>query len=1276
MPHDTYNGGKITDISNMFLRQSKNVNMSQKNNNTTFAQTRKAIEDDIAAFKEALNDGGLTDNDKQMIQSAISTAEKRLLSLDKENNSTEQATVSVKATCPPMDEKGTRLITPEALALLSKCIADEPDTKALHTDKAGNYTKERKELHEKILSELNNQECIEQRRPIAILMGGLPGSGKSTFLSKNLKWVTDDNFYWIDADQIREKLPEYKGWNASNTHNETKELVGMAIENIAKNCKYDVIYDGTMTSKSGYDEMLKSLRENNYKVFVIYLNIDTDTAVQRALNRYVVSGRYVPIEVIKATPSGMSGFDHLKDKVDGYVIVDGQTGTITEKKGEEIPPNRPFDYIAKKEKVKRVSKADINNMRTQEEAHSRKLEENAQHCECGEEGEVSILDESYPEDTDRDKLDKEGELSMFNKLDIFVDENPNIPIIGSDGRPSIEVSDLEALEARLNEGIPTLIARAQTRKEHEARKKLREHIIKNFKRGKIIRHRRPIAILLNGLPYCDKRGILDSYFKWINRTNFTWIDESSILTQLPEYEPWLADMLHPEARHICQGIIKSIKENQRYDFVYDATMLPYQDMVHISNRLSTLDYDVFHIRVLTDHYKSAMLMQYNYRNGGNYVNVGYIFDYKTGYYSKIDEEIAIDERTGETTMTGNKRIPESYPEDTEDTDTLSLSREDIVLLRNYDSNKNNPTEKKRIETILKKFEQNYVKNGGKFIADSAYKDALSTYLKNRLRRDSFTEEEIISLFESEKKGKDPEHIEYSRYPPFTEEEIALLNQDESERTAPIPEALLDKLNDSLKRVEYRIGIKVPPKTSKKEKDIDPLTEDAPHPELKNQSKQQPETSKGIDSDFLNVIDTAVNGSAEHQAEAQLKSSLKTLSTKSTKGLRTHKPYKRAEKGQYRLVIPDNELTIENKTLNYQRADVFLVPLSDIEINTALFQNREEEYSKETFENLDRAYKQGDFYLEVMDPILLYREPTTDKLFTINHSRFAWFKHALKNGYILPKNKNFDFSHIPARIIDGSKVSLEKIIQIARNSNNLATPEKVYERVIYYHQRIEAGADEKKIIDEIGRHELYNSKMIKSAIHLNPQGKAFEWIKKLSEDIENPPNIRNIVYIVGELRRRHKDLTNAHENELTNWLIDGGYGINAGQVRTLTEADEKITRLIEKITKDGHIEQEKPLNPKQLLSKNYVRSEWEKTLKVATNALRIAEKELANKSFLHLEKAAKEKQSHKEVGDAVFKATSIERSNVLSRMKDVRNALLIKPNLTSMEKQAIEIFDAA
>lgn len=879
----------------------KRLNMPQETNN------RLALEQDIATFKEALNDDGLTDTDKQMIQSAIATAEVRLASLGNANNNTKQATAAVKENCPPTDEKGTRLITPEALALLSKCIADAPDTKALHVDKNGNYTEERKALHEQILSELNNQECIKQRRPIAILMGGLPGSGKSTFLSKNLKWVTDDNFYWIDADQIREKLPEYKGWNASNTHNETKELVAMAIENIAKNCKYDIVYDGTMTSESGYSEMLKMLKENDYRVFIIYIHIDTETAVERALNRYVVSGRYVPIEVIRGKHKGVSGFDFLKDKVDGYVLVDGLTGTITEKKGEEIPPNRPFDYITKKEKVKSVNKTDIKEMTAKEKEHSERLEAKEEDCcECPKK-----------------------------------EEQPN-----------------------------------------------------------------------------------DVY-----------------LTQ-------------PKNESKPQPAVKSKKE------------------------------------------------------------------------SNID------------------RITE-YAEHPEFKDRIIFAR-----------------------------------------MESPYK--------------------------------------------------------------------------------------------KEERDIDPLTEDAPHPEIKNKTKPLPNSAKGIDSDFVNMIDTAVNGSAEHQAETQLKSSLKTLlpPKKSTKGVRAHKPYKRAEKGQYRLVIPDNELTIENKTLNYKRADVFLVPLSDIEVNTALFQNREEAYSQVTFDNLERAYQNGDFYLEVMDPILLYREAATDNLFTINHSRFAWFKHALKNGYTLPQNNNFDFSHIPARIIDGNKVSLEKIIQIARNSNNLSTPEKVYERVTYYQQLLDDGADKKKIIDDIGRHELYNSKIIKSAIHLNPNGKAFEWLKRLSEDIENPPNIRNIVYIVGQLRNRHPELTDAHEAEITDWLIEGGYGVNAGQVRTLTEANDKITRLVEKITVDGDIDEEKPLNPKQLLSKNYVRSEWEKTLKVATNALRIAEKELSAKTLLFLEKAAKEKENIQVTDERVFKETAHQRSNVLSKMKDVRDALLMKPNVASAEKQAVEIFEAA
>ena len=128
--------------------------------------------------------------------------------------------------CPPTDKDGTMLIDKKSIDTLERCIDDLPETKDMHlipgTDE---YTEDRLKLHKRIIE--NNRKgavCQTYQQPIAILTGGVPGSGKSYFLKKYAPYLVNDKILTIDADAIREKLPEYKGWNSNSTHKETRDI--------------------------------------------------------------------------------------------------------------------------------------------------------------------------------------------------------------------------------------------------------------------------------------------------------------------------------------------------------------------------------------------------------------------------------------------------------------------------------------------------------------------------------------------------------------------------------------------------------------------------------------------------------------------------------------------------------------------------------------------------------------------------------------------------------------------------------------------------------------------------------------------------------------------------------------------------------------------------------------------------------------------------------------------------------------------------------------------
>jgi len=271
--------------------------------------------------------------------------------------------------CESFDENGERKIDPVSIKNLTECILKLPQTKKMNIDNEGNYTKERQDLHIQIMNNFKKDlVCIDNDNPIAILMGGSPASGKSTFLKKYRPFLLNSELLKIDADEIRAKLPEYKGFNATQTQEETKDIVNTLLSDktIGIPCDFDIVYDGTMNSVKSYLPLIELLKKRGYKIYVIYIdNVDYDVVLNRMLSRYQKSGRFVPVEVIDDFFSkGKQALNIIKQEADGYLIVDGSTNdyNILEKGGIELPDNRLYSKLGKP--IKELNQFDQNSKQT------------------------------------------------------------------------------------------------------------------------------------------------------------------------------------------------------------------------------------------------------------------------------------------------------------------------------------------------------------------------------------------------------------------------------------------------------------------------------------------------------------------------------------------------------------------------------------------------------------------------------------------------------------------------------------------------------------------------------------------------------------------------------------------------------------------------------------------------------------------------------------------------------------------------------------------------
>ena len=258
--------------------------------------------------------------------------------------------MSSKIKSKVFDENGKRKIDDKSIEELTTYINSLPQTKAKHfNNTTKRYSQKRRELHKEIINSfIDDVVCIQQDEPIAILMGGSPASGKSSFLKKYAPYLLKEDLLRIDADEVRSMLPEYEGWNASQTHLETKDIVETLLSDrtIGIPCEFDLIYDGTMNNTKSYKPLIALLKKLGYKIFAVYIdNVPYEVIKKRALERYQKSGRFVPMEVIDDFfEKGKTALNKIKEQVDGYMIIDGSNRDyeIIEKGGMQLPKTRKY----------------------------------------------------------------------------------------------------------------------------------------------------------------------------------------------------------------------------------------------------------------------------------------------------------------------------------------------------------------------------------------------------------------------------------------------------------------------------------------------------------------------------------------------------------------------------------------------------------------------------------------------------------------------------------------------------------------------------------------------------------------------------------------------------------------------------------------------------------------------------------------------------------------------------------------------------------------------
>lgn len=221
-----------------------------------------------------------------------------------------------------MQEHG--LTREDVLAQMDKAREDSKNVVSSQARNSvdGKYTKERSELHQKIVDDLTRGKQ-SQDQPLALITGGLPGAGKSSILETDAYSEFNKNAVPIASDEIKSMLAkadgiEKLGVHAFEYHEESRDVVNL-LTNAAVSRKLNMVLDTTMSRTGKTIKMVDAMHKNGYRVEVAFANLPLHKSVHRAAFRFLETGRFVDpyaIAMYDATPGNT--FEAVKNSVDKW----------------------------------------------------------------------------------------------------------------------------------------------------------------------------------------------------------------------------------------------------------------------------------------------------------------------------------------------------------------------------------------------------------------------------------------------------------------------------------------------------------------------------------------------------------------------------------------------------------------------------------------------------------------------------------------------------------------------------------------------------------------------------------------------------------------------------------------------------------------------------------------------------------------------------------------------------------------------------------------------
>lgn len=139
-----------------------------------------------------------------------------------------------------------------------------------------------------------------RKEKTAIIITGSPASGKSKVAT-----ILADHYgaFLLDSDYAKRKLPEYndRRGGASYVHEESDSLVSGKQDSLFEYC----IFEGANMaipivgkSLNTIEQLIEKIKQTDYSIHFVNVALDRCDCLTRAVNRFIETGRYVPLSYI------------------------------------------------------------------------------------------------------------------------------------------------------------------------------------------------------------------------------------------------------------------------------------------------------------------------------------------------------------------------------------------------------------------------------------------------------------------------------------------------------------------------------------------------------------------------------------------------------------------------------------------------------------------------------------------------------------------------------------------------------------------------------------------------------------------------------------------------------------------------------------------------------------------------------------------------------------------------------------------------------------------